>query len=235
MLYLIIVVFFVLLALVLRFVQPELIYSLRQILVKIGMNKVQLDDEAGRTGLSSRYHELLIKDLRFETLGHDSAYALKRINKIRELYSTLDLQRHSNLNVKKELRPQVCIIELANLLKNLGEHLTPEKHIHYPTVKADQILKMIAKEVMSIVEPVTVSTAGNPMTITSGAASVETIDRTDPLPNNSALERWFRENPMSIEQTIEILIAAVFGLAYRQKTAELYELHRSNGNMLVTD
>jgi hypothetical protein len=235
MLYLIIVVFFVLLALVLRFVQPELIYSLRQVLVKIGMNKVQLDDEAGRTGLSSRYHELLIKDLRFETLGHDSAYALKRINKIRELYSTLDMQRHSDLNVKKELRPHVCIIELANLLKNLGEHMTPEKHIHYPTVKADQILKLIAREVTSIMEPEAVGASGNPKTPTGSTAEAATTDRTDPLTNNSALERWFRENPMSIEQTIEILIAAVFGLAYRQKTSELYELHRNNGNMLVNE
>ena len=232
MIYLIAVLFFVLLALVLRFVQPELIYSFREVLVRTGMNKVHLDDDEGRAGLSPRYHELLIKDLRFETLGHDSAYALKRVNKIRELYSTLDLERFDDLNVKQELRPHVCIVELASLLKNLGEHMTPEKHIRYPTVKADQILKLIANEIKGIEDAkAAAEAAAKPGT---GVATASSPNGTGPLKTNSAVERWFRENPMSIEQTSEILIAAVFGLAFRQKTADTSELHRNNGNMLAT-
>ena len=235
MLYLIIILFFVLLALVLRFVQPELIYSFRRGLVRIGLNKVHKDRKAGRTGLSPRYHELLIKDLRFETLGHDSVYALSRINQIRRLYSTLDLQRNHSLRVKKELRSHVCIIELANLLKNLGEHMTPEKHIHYPTVKADQILKMIAKEVTSVRKPAKAE-AGVMAKLNPGAVRTDDSNETSAaFTTNSDVEKWFMENPMSIEQTIEILIAAVFGLAYRQKATETVELHRRNGNLLATD
>ena len=216
--YLLFAILFVLLLLFMRFVQPELIYSFRQILVKIGMNKVYLDQDAGRSDLSARYQELLIKDLRFETVGYDSSYALKRINKIRELYSTLDWHRSEDFSINKERRPQVCILELVSLLKNLGEHIRPQRDYDYPTVKADAILKLIANEIRLIQSSRQNDQSGEPLKLGS----------------DKEVEEWFMENPMSIEQTIEVLIAAVFGLAYRQKIVEVYESRKEGGNILRT-
>jgi hypothetical protein len=39
-----------------------------------------------------------------------------------------------------------------------------------------------------------------------------------PLEKAHEVEEYFIENPMSIEQISEILIAAVFGVAYRQRS-----------------
>ncbi|MDT7687244.1 MAG: hypothetical protein QOE46_3 [Acidobacteriota bacterium] len=199
------IVAFILIILVLRFVQPELVYSFRQVLVKIGMRKVFLDRKERREDLSAMYNRLLVKDFRYETLGHDWNYALKRVNKMRELYSTLDLQRGDVAGIDDdERKPQVCIIELANLLSNLGDHVKPERDIHHPTVKADEILRLVGNSIKR-----------------EGEA----------LQKDNEVEAWFIENPMSIEQTIEIMIAAVFGLAYRQQAEARHAQPEVAGNL----
>jgi hypothetical protein len=208
---------FLLFVLILRFVQPELIYSFRQTLVKIGINKVYLDQADGREGLTPRYNSLLIKDLRYETLGHDSSYALKRINKIRELYSTLDSDRAQVSESKNIRKTVICIVELANLLKNLGENVIPTREFRYPTVKADEILMRVANHIR-----------------TSENSTDTSREGVSDLTSDNEVEEWFMENPMSIEQIIEILNAAVFGLAYRQRADEIYESRRDAGSILTT-
>ena len=179
--------------LILRFVNPELLYSVRQLLVKIGMKKVFLDRKAGRDDVSGTYNRLLIKDFRYETVGNDWVYALRRVNKIRELYSTLDWQREEGVPglPREERKPQDCIIELANLLGNLGGRVQPEMDIDHKTVKAGDILRLIGNEIKD--------------------------PTTGPLAEDGEVERWFMEHPVSIEQVIEVLIAAVFCLSYRQQ------------------
>lgn len=188
---------FLLAVLVLRFVQPEAIYTLREQLVEVGINRVVLEQEAsvGRNH-NIRYNELRLKALRYETLGHTAEYALERAGKIRELYSGMDSKRAREMpDLGSDLRPQVCIIELGNLLRNMGEHLQPTEDYDYKTIKADAILSFIAREM-------------------SEEAGGDAADETPPHRPDEVVN-WFQAKPMSIEQTIEILLCAVHGLAYR--------------------
>lgn len=187
------IIVLILIFLFLRFVQPELIYGIRETLVKIGMNKVLLDDEAGRPGNHNRkYFNLLIKRLQYETAGNNYNYVFDRVSKLRELYNTLSIQREELEDIHVERKPQICIAELANLLGALSKQITPAKEFNHHTVKADSILRLV-------IEGVGEHKPGQP-----------------PL-SDKEVEEWFIRHPISIEQVIEIQIAAVLGLAYRQK------------------
>jgi len=70
----------ILFALVLRFVQPELLYGLRQVLLEVQTNKIFLDHESGRLGLNPSFQELLVKDFRLESAESDSGASLKSGN-----------------------------------------------------------------------------------------------------------------------------------------------------------
>ena len=96
-------------------------------------------------------------------------------------------------------------------------------------------MKMIADEITGNKKFAKAETGGTVNVNLATAATVDSNGTSGAFTDHKAVERWFIENAMSIEQTIETLIAAVFGMAYRQKSAEAYELHRSNGNMLVND
>ena len=210
---------FILGCLVLRFVQPEIIYIIREQLIKVGINRVIIEQEANRgKDHNERYNELTLKEFRYETLGNTAEYVLERAGKIRELYSAMDAKRALAMpQLEADRRPQVCIVELGNLLRNMGEQLKPTAEIDYPkTVKADAILGFIAlqldKENAGAAEP--------------GADGVESL----PLPRE--VVRLFQENPISIEQAVEILLAAVHGLAYRLRQQEP-QPSRVTGNVLA--
>jgi hypothetical protein len=201
-LFVIAVALFLLAVLVLRFVQPEAIYAVREQLVEIGINRVWLEQDAGLgRDHNTRYNELRLKALRYETLGHTAEYALDRASKIRELYSGMGSRRAKDMpDLGSEMRPQVCIIELGNLLRNMGEHLEPMLEYDYRTIKADAILGFIVRE----------------MCADEKAAGIE-----EQMPQHpSEVVKWFQSRPMSIEQTIEILLAAVHGLAYRLRVQD---------------
>jgi hypothetical protein len=183
----------ILVFLYLRFVHPELIYSVREVLVKVGMNKVLLDEEAGRSGNhNAKYYKLLIKKLQYETAGDSYNYAFDRVSKLRELYNTLSIQREELEGINVERKPQICIAELANLLHTLSKQIVPTKEYRHKTVKADALLRLIIERIR------------------------ENNLQQAPL-SDKEVEDWFILNPISIEQVIEIQIAAVLGLAYRQK------------------
>ncbi len=188
-----------LVALIFRFVQPELIYSVRHALVKVRTNKVFLDYDANRFTNSNVFPDLLMKDFRYESRDYDEQYVLKRVMKVRELYRILDMKRQPIPGLTKERKPQVCIIELASLLGSLGSNVTPDRKFNYATIDAASILTFI----------------GNEIRRKSDENSSDT-----PLENASAVEAWFTKNPISVEQVIEILISAVFGLAYRQRVQD---------------
>jgi hypothetical protein len=191
---------FLLAVLVLRFVQPEIIYIIREQLIRVGINKVIIEQEADRgKNHNERYNELTLKEFRYETLGHSTEYALERAGKIRELYSAMDAKRAKNIpELEAERKPQICIVELANLLRNMGEHLKPETEYDYKTVKADAILGFITLQI---------STEQGGVDESEAAAA--------PMPPPSDIVHWFQTHPISIEQAVEILLAAVYGLAYR--------------------
>lgn len=186
--------------LMLRFVQPELVYIVREQWIKVGINRVILEQEINRgKDHNERYNELTLKEFRYETLGHSAEYVLQRAGKIRELYSAMDTKRAESMpELELDRRPQVCIVELANLLRNMGEHLETTSEYDYKTIKADAILGFIILQISESAEH---------------SASGERIAA--PLPEAREVVDWFQRNPISIEQTLEVLLAAVYGLAYR--------------------
>ena len=188
---LIVVGIVVLMALVLRFIQPELIYGFRQALITVRTNKVFLDQEAGRPHADRTFLDLILTDLRYETRYYDERYVLQRITKVRELSRMLDSKRNG-LAKGSVPRDGICIIELSNMLKNLGENLIPGLQYAGATVDASTLLAFI----------------GNRMREKEGLGQFK---------KEREVEEWFSTHPVSIDQTVEILIAAAFALAYRQR------------------
>jgi hypothetical protein len=195
----IVVGFIVLIVLVIRFIQPELIYSVRQALVEVRTNKAFLDWQEGRSSAAAAFSRQLIKDVRYETREYDEEHVLWRVNKIRELYRLLDPRRKS-VGSHTASRDRVCIVELAEMLKNIGMHVTPRVEYAGAVVGADGLLTFLAN-------------------------SVRESENFPVLENDAEIQSWFSEHPISIEQTVEILIAAVSALAYRQSA-----MGRNNGS-----
>lgn len=249
--------------LVLRMWQPELIYSFRKLLVNVRTAQALLSCENGAGDGKTTFSQLLLKDLRYETRVDDVTYALKRSMKLRELYQMLDLRREDVPGLPMSGRkPQVCIVELSNLLGNLARKITPDVDYNYPTLGANTLLAFIGSELMKSTRPEKVDEqaqdipalraefaaliAGVRADLAGGDAARAEVERKlgmleaaadklterlgDTAGGNSAGEEadgglfrtevetaaWFTKNPMSIEQIIEIMIAAVNGLAYRQ-------------------
>ena len=196
MLFFLIGLFFLLVCLVLRFVQPELIYGVRQVLMHIRTNKAILDYEAGKSNTNAVWKEQLMNDFRFDAQECDGDYALKRVLKIKELYRTLDSNRDTLHGAANDPSPQVCILELSTLIGSLGKQLTPSSEYTRSIISSRGLLAYI----------------GNELRRQQGEAIFDT---------DKSIVDWFIENPISIEQTIEILCTAVYGLAYRLKTNEL--------------
>ena len=91
------------LLLVMRFVQPEIVYGIRRGLVMVSTNKVFIDKMAGRSHVEKTFRELLMREARYETRTHDEIFILQdRIVKISELYRLLDLRR----GLVKEQKPR---------------------------------------------------------------------------------------------------------------------------------
>lgn len=191
---LVIVSAIILLFLVLRFIHPELIYIVRHALIQVRSTKVFLDNNENRFVNRNAFPDLLGEDLRYETRVYDDKYVLKRVDKIKELYR-VQIRRPSALISKRVRKPQICIVELANLLGNLGRHMTPDKKFSYSVVDAASLLTFIGNEIRK--------KDGEPL-----------------LENMEEVEAWLKANPISIEQIIEILIASVFGLAYRKRVQD---------------
>lgn len=174
-----------------RFIQPEMLYAVRHALVQVKSTKAFLDYYERRFVGGKRFPDLLGEDLRFETRDSDEEDVLSRVDKIRELYR-VQVLKHLVPGVKKFGKPQICIVELAGMLVNLGREVKPERQFRYPIVDGERLLKVISDEIR----------------IKNGQR---------PLKSVAEVEKWFTSHPISIEQVIEILISAIFGLSYRQR------------------
>jgi hypothetical protein len=118
MIYLLWIGVVIILALILRFVLPELIYGLRQEIVKVRTTKAFLDRKAGRPVARDRFVSLLTKDVRYESSDRNERYALERTGRVRELYH-ISRQPQKRRWFRKP-KPHLCIIELSNLLANFA-------------------------------------------------------------------------------------------------------------------
>jgi hypothetical protein len=186
--------------LVMRFIQPELIYGIRRGLVMVSTNKAFIDKMAGRSDVEDVFRQQLMREARYETRTYDEIFILQdRIVKISELYRLLDLRRR----LVKDQRPQVCIVELGGLLTNLGRQIDANPEHNSPVIKAGALLEFI----------------GN---------GVRASQNELPFESEDEIDQWLIDNPISIEQVIELMIASVVGLAHRQQAtrAEASQLSR---------
>lgn len=178
------IIFFIFL--ILRFFQPELIYTLRQAIVKVEITKSFLEMDEKKDGYKQRYHKALAKDFRSESRRCDRPYVHQRLQKVKELYNLQD-------SIHEEKNYQNCIVELANLLSNIAQNLTLKRDYKYHLTYANEILnflkdKRVEKDVSSV----------------------------KPVESNS-IEEWFKANPISVEQSVEVLVAVINALLIREK------------------
>ncbi len=210
----------ILLFLIFRFIQPELIYIVRGALHKVKSRKLVLDSTAYRFTSAKEFPDLLGDDLRYETHNYDEKYIFNRVHKIKKLYRIL-VRRPPVFRSKKH-KPQACIVELAGMLENLGRHVLPDQKFSYPTVHAASLLAFIGNEMRRQ------STSLPPLV---DVADIKDLFMTDPIRVEYEIKNWFTTNPISIEQVIEILIAAVYGMAYRQSVQDEEGRQRDIGEM----
>ncbi len=172
-------------AMLLRFVQPKLLYGVRRVLRQIRLKRAALEYDAGRSTAGPELYEWLARDGRPETTEARPEDALRRAYKLRELYQLLG-QAQSGIGTGDT---RVCVSELSDIVRNLVDSVTPNIEYSRRTVYSGGILRHIATCVKSDDDP------------------RQLTDET--------LGQWYLANPVSIEQIVELLVAAVQGLSFR--------------------
>jgi hypothetical protein len=183
-----------LLLMILRFVQPEVVYWLRRALAGVRRNRLFLSLDEGQQPNTREYVELSLNDLRPEGVPKSYQEVLARVTKIRELYSLLDLSRADVRDLPAAHQSNICIIELSNMVAALARDLEPSSKVLHHVAKADKVLRSLAQA--------------------RGDRSISGDSGEDKIAEH------FRTIPMSIEQVNELLIATIYGMAYRLEVQE---------------
>jgi len=189
-----------------RLFMPDFIYVLRSKVLLMRSWRHSYEAEADPNTPNDVQYKIQIADIRVEAAMQDHSYTLKRVEKIRELYHAISILLKKKNISKKGLDPQLCIIEAANLVSKLAERLDPiPDQDDRRTVDAYNLLLFIYKNH----QPTQDQNAPQRPRIVSKEEMKE-------------LEDWFsdKNHLISIEQTTELLLAAVFGLVYRSKVQE---------------
>ncbi len=168
----------------LRFVEPDIIYWFREVLVDVRKNLAFLHADVGRP--FAGYQLLLIRDLRPEGVPREPREILSRVMKIRELYPLLDFRENEIPDFVEARNSNVCIVELANMLRSLAGNIQPSPDIAPMVMNAYEHLARLVE-------------------FRTGAKAVD----------EESVERHFTDKPVSIEEVSEILVAAVYALTYR--------------------
>jgi len=179
-------------ALVLRFVIPELIYALRSAIVRVRVTEAILARQKGED-VQGRLPSLLLRDYRYECATARDEYVVERISKLRELFYDLTWHREPHAAPGQHRDPQVCIVELGGIAANLGKEIRPNTLYNDAVMDAHILLRHVANH------------AARGQDVELGATS-------------SDLEKWFVEHPTSIRQINEILSSAALAMVYRLRT-----------------
>ena len=183
------------LLLVIRFVQPQIIYVFRQFVVSIRLNKLLLEAEERKVWKPQEYKKLLVQDLRPIGVSMGGVPAiLARVAKVRELYSVLDMRRASVRTMREAENSQECTVELANMLASVSRALRPSAEYLDLSLKAHDILLLIAERRDRL-----------------NGREVTLPDPTD----EEQMEAYFKQHPLTLEQLNEIVIAAIYSSVYR--------------------
>jgi len=181
-----------LILMVIRFILPEVIYTIRAAVNRIRYAKAFLDIAAGKSINEDEYKNLLVNDSRTEASLIAMGDSLERINEIRELVFVFSHTRNHQYLARK-WKPQYCIVEATSLLGNLARRIEPINESADHIVDAHTILDFIYQQ--------------------QHMPQSEKKKRM----NAADLEKWLQENPISIEQVSEIVFSAIFGIAYRYR------------------
>lgn len=179
---------------ILRFVQPELVYWLRKAFAGVRRNMLFLRRDEDKDFDNTEYIEIYLNDLRPEGVPGSCREVLARVTKIRELYSLLDLNRVRVRELPVAHRSNICIVELANMVSALAKNLEPSPRVSHRISKADQLLRLLA-----------------------GERGDRSFGKNT---GEEEIAEHYQTIPISIEQINEILIAAIYGMAYRLESQE---------------
>jgi len=177
------------LVIVIRFVHPRIIYWLRDIVVASRVKRDVLTAKDGRERLGrGRFASSLDRSLRYQVSGSTPEAMRWRCTRIRQLFGMMS-ERENGAARDRGPRPDLAgtIMELADMVHGLGSRIPADYDTATPVVGAESFL----------------------------AQSISCVQGNAPL-NSEATEDWLAANPMSVEQIGELLIAAVYALAFRQ-------------------
>jgi hypothetical protein len=194
-----------LIALMFRFMQPELIYAMRNAAVAVSSRKAFLEFVNKNPDANKILAREFMRGLRYDMRFCDADYALERVGRLRELYRILDPRRNTSPAPRGRQKPQICIVELGEIIKSLGKQVEISDEMNRPTIGAAALLKHLASQ-------------------------INKIDSLQPV-TDEGLEYWLLETPVSVEQAVELVSAGVIALAYRIRAQEL----RKTGELLSSD
>ena len=129
------------LMLVLRFVQPEILYGLRTSVVEARKNKAFLLWDEGKT--VSLFGQLLMRDLRPEGVPRNLDDVFPRVTKIRELDAVLGSSHHGVSELPQFANSNICVLELANIIRDLSKRVRPSARVSAQVMHANQHLERI--------------------------------------------------------------------------------------------
>jgi hypothetical protein len=193
---------FCLVFLLVGLVFPEFFYDIRSAVIRVKMAKVFYDIYEGKNPSEELYKELRLADIRAEfsriATGNGRSYATDRIRLLRERYSSFAREIPKMPHLAEKYKPQLCITEAANLVSWLSKRLVVIAEDQPKPVGAEELLKFIYDSYQA----------------KTGAEGESGTGSGDPV------IKWLRDNPMSVEQIMEILITVLYGLTYRLEAQE---------------
>jgi len=175
---------------VVRFVNPRVIYWLRDIVVAGQVKRDLLTAKVGRDRLrKGRFADSLDRSLRYQVSGSSPEAMRWRCTRIRELFGMMSVRQDGGARGASP-RPDLAgtIMELADMVHTLGARIPADYDAATPVLGAEAFL----------------------------ASCISCVENGAPLLDSEAAERWLDEHPLSVEQIGELLIAAVYSLACRQ-------------------
>lgn len=126
-----------------RFVYPELIYSIRRASVEVDTNRAFFEYDKKNPKASELFNKAQIKDIRFEVSTPDDEGLRSRIANIKKLYHLARRDEEASET------PKECLIELANLLAYHGTHLKPDPEVRHPLCVDNELLELLARAIVS--------------------------------------------------------------------------------------
>lgn len=198
-----------------RFVSPGAVYWVREFVASGKLNRQLLRPDLNEDADSrERFRAAVERNLRYQVVAQTPDAMMSRCLRIRELLSLLSARRDEST----DSRPADlggAIMELADMLHHLSSRMKPGLDKATPIIGAAEILSGI----IGRVDPV-----GTPLSDPEDDAIVRSDTwfngAAEPLSSAATaegVERWLMSRDLTAQQVGEILIAAIYGLAFREQ------------------